>query len=65
MAEKICPNCRKPIYEDEALFCHFCGESLQRSGQGLFGQLKYGRWRLVMAGFVIFIIVLFILFLAK
>ncbi|HOW43358.1 MAG TPA: zinc-ribbon domain-containing protein [Candidatus Omnitrophota bacterium] len=29
MAERICPHCRKPIYDDDALLCLYCGESLQ------------------------------------
>jgi hypothetical protein len=30
MAEYICPRCKKPIYDDDALLCLYCGESLQR-----------------------------------
>ncbi|MCK9594550.1 MAG: hypothetical protein PHH68_04835 [Candidatus Omnitrophica bacterium] len=30
MAEYICPHCRKPVYDDEALLCLYCGESLNR-----------------------------------
>ncbi len=32
MAEYICPNCKKPIYDDDALLCLYCGESLRRGG---------------------------------
>jgi hypothetical protein len=35
MAEHICPHCRKPIYDDDALLCLYCGESLQRPGHFL------------------------------
>jgi DNA-directed RNA polymerase subunit RPC12/RpoP len=31
MAEYICPNCKKPVYDDDALLCLYCGESLRRS----------------------------------
>lgn len=41
MSEYICPECQKPIYDDEALFCHFCGGSLRRGGRGFLGKLKY------------------------
>ena len=41
MSEYICPNCHKPIYDDDALLCHFCGESLKRSGNGFLGGIKY------------------------
>ncbi|HOU37248.1 MAG TPA: hypothetical protein PLJ26_03940 [Candidatus Omnitrophota bacterium] len=30
MSEHICPHCKKPIYDDEALLCLYCGESLGR-----------------------------------
>jgi predicted nucleic acid-binding Zn ribbon protein len=28
--EYICPHCKKPIYDDDALLCLYCGESLNR-----------------------------------
>jgi DNA-directed RNA polymerase subunit RPC12/RpoP len=31
MAEYICPHCKKPVYDDDALLCLYCGESLRRS----------------------------------
>ncbi|MFA6384829.1 MAG: zinc ribbon domain-containing protein [Candidatus Omnitrophota bacterium] len=30
MAEYICPHCKKPVYDEDALLCLYCGESLQR-----------------------------------
>ena len=30
MAEFICPHCKKPVYDEDALLCLYCGESLQR-----------------------------------
>ena len=33
MSEYICPHCKKPIYDDEALLCLYCGESLNRPGK--------------------------------
>ena len=30
MAEYICPHCKKPIYDEDALLCLYCGESLRR-----------------------------------
>ena len=41
MSEHICPHCHNPIYDDDALLCHFCGESLMRPGSGLLGRMKY------------------------
>jgi predicted nucleic acid-binding Zn ribbon protein len=31
MSEYICPHCKNPIYDDEAILCLFCGEALNRS----------------------------------
>ncbi|MEK7849895.1 MAG: hypothetical protein AAB213_03675 [Candidatus Omnitrophota bacterium] len=27
--ERLCPHCHKPINDDDALLCLFCGESLK------------------------------------
>jgi len=40
MPEQICPHCGKPIYDDEALLCLYCGENLNR-GVGFLGKMKY------------------------
>jgi predicted amidophosphoribosyltransferase len=29
MNPRICPHCQKPIEDDEALLCLYCGESLR------------------------------------
>ena len=67
MAEYICPNCGKPVYDDEALLCHFCGESLARAGQGLLGRIKYAPWQKVPVALVLVIIVviLFVLMIVR
>jgi hypothetical protein len=28
--ERICPHCKNPIYDDDALLCLYCGGSLTR-----------------------------------
>lgn len=45
--EYICPHCGKPIYDDEALLCLYCGENLRR-GVGLLGKMKYPTPRMLM-----------------
>jgi hypothetical protein len=39
MSERACPQCKNPIYDEEALLCHFCGGSLHRSA-GVMGKMK-------------------------
>jgi hypothetical protein len=42
MAEAyICPHCKNPIYDEDALLCHFCGESLSRASKGFIGKIRY------------------------
>jgi len=64
MAEYICPHCHNPIYDDEALLCHFCGESLGRPGHGFLGRLKYAPAKNVALIVVGIMIVVFLLMLA-
>ena len=60
MSAHICPRCGRPIDDDEALLCLYCGENLER-GVGVLGRMKYsGHW-LVIAALTIFVIVAFIL----
>ncbi|MFT5170048.1 MAG: hypothetical protein ACI8Q2_000666 [Candidatus Omnitrophota bacterium] len=40
--EYTCPGCKNPIYDEEALLCHFCGESLKRPSKGALGKVRYG-----------------------
>ena len=49
MSEYTCPHCRQPIDDDEALLCHFCGESLGRTSNQLLGKIKgqRGKWLFV------------------
>ena len=39
----ICPHCGNLIFDEEALLCHFCGESLRRAagGGGFLGRIRY------------------------
>ncbi len=64
MAEHICPNCDKPIYDDDALLCLYCGESLQRE-TGVLGKLKYSRPRMITAVIIAVIILSFVLLLLR
>lgn len=62
MAEYICPHCNNPIYDDEALLCHFCGASLERSGSGFLGKVRYSNQQVVWF-FVVFLVLLSFVFL--
>jgi len=58
MEVRNCPHCQQPIYDNEALLCHFCGNSLERASDGMLGKLKYGYKR------YIWIMVIFLLLAA-
>ncbi|MDP8266970.1 MAG: hypothetical protein P9M07_08560 [Candidatus Aceula meridiana] len=56
MAEYQCPHCGMVISDEDALLCHFCGESLQRAGKGFLGRVKYSSSKVVWF-FVIFAVI--------
>lgn len=60
MAEYICPHCKKPVYDDEALLCLYCGEGLGRN-TGFMARLKYPNPRIILLLVVMFVIAGFIL----
>ena len=41
MEGHVCPHCGNPIFDEEALLCHFCGESLRRAARGFLGRIRY------------------------
>ncbi|HOW35258.1 MAG TPA: hypothetical protein PL155_02430 [Candidatus Omnitrophota bacterium] len=57
MAEYKCPACGNYISDDDALLCHFCGESLERAGNGFLSRIRYAN-RKVVWFFIVFIVVL-------
>ena len=44
MSEYSCPHCKQSISDDEALLCHFCGESLRRTSSGAMGKMTAMKW---------------------
>ncbi|HNQ49820.1 MAG TPA: zinc ribbon domain-containing protein [Candidatus Omnitrophota bacterium] len=58
MAEYICPHCKKPVYDDDALLCLYCGESLERPKHFL-------RPRIVLVFVVILLLVSFIAYFLR
>ncbi|MFC1577139.1 zinc ribbon domain-containing protein [Candidatus Omnitrophota bacterium] len=63
MGEYICPNCGKPVYDDEALLCLYCGENLRR-GVGFMGRIKYPRARVIIFSAVTLLLLALLIFLA-
>lgn len=57
--EYTCPSCKNPIYDEEALLCHFCGESLRR-GRGFLGTMKYPTPKLIIVAIVLILIATFV-----
>jgi len=64
MPDFICPHCKKTIYDDDALFCLYCGESLGR-GAGFMGKLRYSRHTIVTAVLIITVLLSFLLLIAR
>ncbi len=64
MPEYICPHCKKPIYDDDALLCLYCGESLER-GVGFLGKMKYpGHFAIILIVFILVVIIAFLFLMA-
>ena len=55
MSEIHCPHCKNPIYDEDALLCHFCGNSLSRGSAGAFGKMRSAgmKWVLITIGLLI------------
>ncbi len=64
MVEYICPHCKNPIYDQNALLCHFCGESLERAGNGLLGKIRYSNQRVLWFFAVFFVLLSFIILIS-
>jgi len=60
MPEYICPHCKKLIYDDEALLCLYCGESLNRS-IGFMGKIKYPTPKIIITFIAVLILLIFVI----
>ncbi len=61
MYECVCPRCKNTIYDEDALLCHFCGESLGRPSGGGLGMMRSMPWKWVFVIVAVFIILSFLL----
>ncbi len=48
MSEYKCPHCGMIIFDEDALLCHSCGESLERAGKGFLGRIRYSNQKVVL-----------------
>jgi len=64
MSEYVCPHCKNPINDDEALLCLYCGESLQRA-TGFMGKMKYTSPRVIATIVALFILLCFVLLILR
>lgn len=64
MAEYICPHCKKPVYDDEALLCVYCGESLKRN-IGFMGKIKYPKPKIIITIAILIILASFIILIIR
>jgi hypothetical protein len=64
MAEYICPHCGRPVYDDDALRCLYCGESLNRKA-GFLGGIKYASPRIALAAVILLVLISFMLLITR
>jgi len=62
--EYLCPHCKNPITDDEALLCLYCGESLNRS-VGVMGSMKNPVVKIVVIFLVVVLVLAFILLMFR
>jgi len=62
--EFICPHCKKPVYDDDALLCLYCGENLNRS-VGFMGSIKYPTPKIIIVILVVAVVVSFLLLISR
>ncbi|MBF0619808.1 MAG: hypothetical protein HQL19_06535 [Candidatus Omnitrophica bacterium] len=64
MSEIICPQCKNPIYDEEALSCHFCGHSLNQRSSGLLGKMRGAgmKWVLITIGIIMAVVMIATMF---
>ncbi len=60
MADIICPHCKTPTYDEEALSCHFCGNSLGRTSGGIIGAMRGAGFKWIWITVVIVIAIVMI-----
>jgi len=65
MSEFTCPHCKNSVYDDDALLCHFCGNSLNRSSSGMLGKVRGGGRGWLPSVVAALIVLTFILYLLR
>lgn len=55
MSGTICPHCKNTVYDEDALLCHFCGNSLARTSGGALGHMRGAgmRWIFISMGLLL------------
>jgi hypothetical protein len=64
MPEIKCPHCGNPIYDEEALLCLYCGNSLRRK-IGFMGRIKNSSPQLIIILLVLIFIAAFLLLVIR
>lgn len=61
MPDIVCPHCKQTIYDEDALLCHFCGNSLSRSSGGFLGMMRGAGMKWIWITVAVLIVLSFIL----
>jgi len=64
MLEEKCPHCHKPVYEEDALNCIFCGASLEKD-TGTMSRFRYPGIKNALLFLMLFIIIAFLLLIIR
>ena len=64
MPEFKCPHCQNPIYDEDALLCLYCGNSLKRK-IGFMGKMKHSPPTVILIIVVGLIILSFVILIIR
>jgi hypothetical protein len=64
MSGYLCPHCKQPVYDDEAILCLYCGENLGRSA-GFMGKLRYPKHAIITIVLIIGVLLSFIILIIQ
>ncbi len=65
MAEYICPSCKNIIEDDDALLCHFCGESLGRASSDVLGKMRGAGFKWILVTIILMLIAVFVILMLR
>lgn len=65
MSQYICPSCKNIAEDDEALLCHFCGESLNRASHDVLGKMRSSGFKWILVTVILVLVGVFVMMVVR